>query len=66
MNAIQSHKKKRDHEHIMVKLDKLISNTEASIRFAENNKMYAECLAYTARLRTLKEVRTIIGFDQYE
>lgn len=65
-NAIQSRKKKRDHEHIMFKLDKLISNTEASIRFAEINKMYAECLAYTARLRTLKEVRTIIGFDQYE
>lgn len=64
-NAIQSRQKKRDHEHLLAKLDKLITNTEASIRFAEKEKMYAECIAYTARLRTLKEVRTIIGFDQY-
>jgi hypothetical protein len=64
-NAIQKRKKIYDHEHLMVKLDKLISNTEASIRFAEKEKMYSECIAYNARLRTLKEVRTVIGFDQY-
>ena len=63
---IVDRKRLNDYDAILIKIDKLISNAKVSMKYAQSINNFADCIVFISRINTLKEVRTVIAFMQYE